>query len=65
LYYKEFDFTSKIKVEAKDNGVLMTVILDNPLPKKLEGRAGMNIEFLPATYFQKTYLMDDQPVYFH
>jgi hypothetical protein len=61
LYYKEFDFTSKIKVETKDNGVLMTVILDSPLPKKLEGRAGMNIEFLPATYFQKTYLMDDQP----
>lgn len=61
LYYKEFDFTSKIKIEAKDNGVLMTVILENPLPQKLIGKAGMNIEFLPAIYFQKTYLMDDQP----
>lgn len=60
LNYKEFDFTSKIKVEAKNNSLLMTVILDNPLPKKLEGKAGMNIEFLPATYFQKTYLMDDK-----
>ncbi len=60
LYYTEFDFTSKIKVEAKDDGVLMTVILDDPLPKALEGKASMNIEFLPATYFKKTYIMDNQ-----
>ncbi|MCK4748235.1 MAG: glycoside hydrolase family 9 protein, partial [Bacteroidales bacterium] len=25
-----------------------------------EGRAGFNLEFLPATYFGKTYMMDDQ-----
>jgi len=60
LYYKEFDFSSKIKVEAKDNGCLITVILDRPLPKKLEGKASMNIEFLPAIYFKKTYMMDNQ-----
>jgi endoglucanase len=61
LYYKEFDFTSKIKVEAKDNGCLITVILDKPIPKQLEGKTSMNIEFLPSTYFKKTYLMDNQP----
>ena len=60
LFYKEFNFTSKIKVEAKDNGCLITVILDQPLPKKLEGKASMNIEFLPAIYFKKTYMMDNQ-----
>ena len=60
LYYKEFDFTSKIKVEAKDNGCLITVILDKPVPKKLEGKASMNIEFLPSTYFKKTFKMDNQ-----
>ena len=59
LYYKEFDFTSKIKVEAKGNGCLISIILDQPLPKKLEGKASMNIEFLPAIYFKKTFLMDD------
>jgi len=58
LYYKEFDFTSKLKVEAKGNGCLISVILDQPVPKALEGKAGMNIEFLPATYFRKMYLMD-------
>jgi endoglucanase len=60
LYYKEFDFTSKIKVEAKENGCLVTVMLDKPIPLKLEGKAGLNIEFLPAVYFKKTYLMDNQ-----
>jgi endoglucanase len=60
LYYKEFDFTSKIKVEAKGSGCSISVILDKPLPQQLEGKAGMNIEFLPSTYFKKTYMMDDQ-----
>lgn len=61
LYYKEFDFTSKLTIEAKDNGCLISVFLDNPVPKKLEGKAGMNIEFLPSAYFKKTFMMDDQP----
>jgi len=60
LYYKEFDFTSKIKVEAKDNGCLITVILDKPVPKQLEGKTSLNIEFLPATYFKKTFIMDNK-----
>lgn len=60
LYYKEFDFTSKIKVEVKDSGCLISVILDNPVPKQLEGKAGMNLEFLPSTYFKKTFIMDNQ-----
>lgn len=58
LYYKEYDFTSKLKVTSKGYGCLITVQLDQPVPKALEGKAGMNIEFLPATYFQKMYLMD-------
>jgi len=36
LYYKEFDFTSKIKIEAKDNGCLISVIIDKPIPSQLE-----------------------------
>jgi hypothetical protein len=59
LYYKEFDFTSKIKVEAKGEGCLLSVILDQPVPKALEGKACMNIEFIPASYFGKTYTMDN------
>ena len=61
LYYEEYDFTSKIKVEAKDAGCLISVVLDKPLPKELEGKAGMNIEFLPSAYFKKTYYIDNKP----
>jgi hypothetical protein len=37
------------------------VYLDEPLPARLEGRAGLNLEFLPSAYFEKTYLIDGRP----
>jgi endoglucanase len=58
LYYKEFDFTSKLKVDERGEGCLLTVLLDQPVPQALEGKAGLNLEFLPAAYFRKMYLMD-------
>jgi hypothetical protein len=58
LRYNDYDFDSKISVTPKDNGVLITVILDKPLPEKLEGRAGLNLEFIPSSYFKKTYMFD-------
>ena len=61
LKYPDFDFTSRINVTAKDKGVIISVYLDNPLPKDLEGRAGLNLEFLPASYFEKTFLADGKP----
>jgi endoglucanase len=61
LRYKEFDFDSKIIVQARDSGIDISVILDKPLPERLEGHAGFNLEFLPAAYFEKTYLVDGKP----
>jgi endoglucanase len=61
LRYNDYDFESKISVTSKDNGVLITVILDKPIPEKLEGRAGFNLEFIPSSYFRKTYLIDRKP----
>ncbi len=58
FYYKDFDFTSKIKVSKADKGVKMAVYLDKPVPEVLAGKAGMNLEFFPAPYFGKTFLMD-------
>jgi len=58
LRYDEFAFTSRISVTPKDNGVEISVYLDKPLPAKLEGKAGFNLEFLPTAYFEKTYLAD-------
>ena len=33
--------------------------LDQPLPPALVGKAGFNLDFLPTTYFGKSYLLDD------
>ncbi|NJO70417.1 MAG: hypothetical protein HC830_15045 [Bacteroidetes bacterium] len=61
LKYKELDFNSKVSVTPRNNGVEINVFLDKPVPKELEGKAGFNLEFLPSTYFEKTYLMDGKP----
>jgi endoglucanase len=61
LRYKDYDFDSRISVAPKDKGVIITVYLDKPLPEKLEGRAGLNLEFIPSSYFRKTYLIDGKP----
>lgn len=64
LSYKDLNFNSKISVTAKDNGVEISVYLDKPLPKALEGNAGFNLEFLPSAYFEKTYIIDGNPANF-
>jgi hypothetical protein len=50
-----------VTVTAKGDGFMMRVILDKALPEKLVGNAGLNIEFLPSAYFEKTYLIDGKP----
>ncbi len=64
LSYKEYNFNPKISVTTRDNGVEISVYLDKPLPKELEGNAGFNLEFLPSAYFEKTYMMDGNPANF-
>jgi hypothetical protein len=58
LRYKDYGFDSRVVVTAKGQGVEISVYLDKPLPKSLEGAAGFNLEFLPSQYWAKTYLMD-------
>jgi hypothetical protein len=61
LRYPDFNFEYSIKAEALDNGLRLTVNLRQPLPEKLKGKAGFNLEFLPSAYFEKAYLMDGRP----
>ena len=58
LYYDRYDFRVTVKVTGKDKGVTMSAHIDKPVPSELVGKAGMNIEFFPATYFGKTFMMD-------
>ena len=58
LRYSDYDFDSRIVVTAKGKAVEIAVYLDKPVPEKLAGEAGLNIEFLPSQYWLKTYTMD-------
>ncbi|RNL92301.1 glycoside hydrolase [Sinomicrobium pectinilyticum] len=58
LRYEDYDFDSRVVVSARGKGVEISVYLDKPVPGKLEGKAGFNLEFLPSKYWGKTYLMD-------
>jgi endoglucanase len=61
LRYEESQFDSRVTVAAKGDGIVIRVSLDKPLPEKLGGYAGFNLEFLPSAYFEKTFLADGHP----
>ncbi|MGN0920839.1 MAG: glycoside hydrolase family 9 protein [Cellvibrio sp.] len=67
LHYPEQEFDFSIKVIKNQKGVTLSVHLPKPLPESLVGKAGFNLEFLPAAYFHKSFIMDEQignfPVY--
>lgn len=58
LAYAQYNFEYTVRAQAVPGGVILRVILDQPLPRELEGRAGFNLEFLPSAYFGKAFLMD-------
>lgn len=58
LEYPEYEFSYRVRAEARDGGLAISVYLDGPLPAQLAGEAGFNMEFLPSAYFGKTYIMD-------
>jgi hypothetical protein len=60
LMYAQFAFDYSIRVEARDDAVNIAVVLPAVLPPELEGIAGFNLEFLPAAYFEKSFIMDDR-----
>ena len=59
LTYTDYDFVSRIRVTPKDKGCLVQVFVDKPVPEQLVGKAGMNLEFFPASYFGHNYLVDE------
>ncbi|MGF7138830.1 glycoside hydrolase family 9 protein [Roseimarinus sediminis] len=61
LEYPEHNFAYTIRSEAKGEQLIVSVLIDQALPEQLVGKAGFNMEFLPAAYFEKTYLADDKP----
>jgi hypothetical protein len=58
LAFPTFDLSYTLEVAAEPGGVKVSINLDQPLPEKLAGRAGFNLEFLPSIYMGKAYLVD-------
>ena len=58
LAFPTFDVSYMLEVAAEPGGVKVSINLDKPLPPKLVGRAGFNLEFLPSIYMGKAYLVD-------
>ena len=58
LAFPAFDLSYTLEVAAEPGGVKVSINLDKPLPEKLAGRAGFNLEFLPSIYMGKAYLVD-------
>ena len=58
LAFPAFDLSYTLEVAAEAGGVKVSINLDKPLPEKLAGRAGFNLEFLPSIYMGKAYLVD-------
>ncbi|MCF8358535.1 MAG: glycoside hydrolase family 9 protein [Prolixibacteraceae bacterium] len=61
LSYPGYEFDYTVKTRAANDGLLVSVTIDKPLPEELVGKAAFHIEFLPAAYFEKAYLMDGKP----
>ncbi len=61
LRYEAFGFDSRLVVTPEGQGFRVSVFVDTPVPAALEGRAGLNLEFLPSKFFERTYLADGKP----
>lgn len=59
MHYPDEKFEYDIKVSPQGEGVRIQVVLDRPLPKSLQGRAGFNLEFLPSAYFGTSWVATD------
>ena len=48
LSFPAYQMDYALEVTAEPGGVRVSINLDKPLPEKLAGRAGFNLEFLPS-----------------
>jgi endoglucanase len=58
LSFPSYHMDYTLVVTPEPGGVRVSVNLDKPLPEKLAGRAGFNLEFLPSVYVGKSYAVD-------
>src|SRR4051812_3945626 len=60
LSFPTYQADYQLVLTPEPGGVRISVNLEKPLPEKLAGRAGFNLEFLPSIYMGKTYAADEK-----
>ncbi len=60
LSFPTYQMDYRLEVAPEPGGVRVSINLDKPLPEKLAGRAGFNLEFLPSIYMGKSYAVDEK-----
>lgn len=57
--YADRGLSYRVEVQPESDGFRVSVHLDQLLPAALAGKAGFNLEFLPTSYFGKSFILDD------
>lgn len=60
MIYPDFAFNYVVHVQGEGDAVVITVDLDRPIPEKLAGKVGFNLELFPGALFGKPWIMDDR-----
>lgn len=58
LQYPDLEYM--IRTELSGSSLIISVHINKPIPEKYVNKAGFNLEFLPAAYFGKSYIMDNK-----
>jgi endoglucanase len=61
LEYPDPQWRYVVRVEPRGKAAAISVSLDRPVPRALEGKAGFNLEFLPPAYLHKSFMADGRP----
>ncbi len=57
--YPDLDLKYTVNIRAAGESVIVTVDLDQPVPKEFLGKVGFNMELFPGWLFGKTWAMDN------
>lgn len=60
MIYPDYEFDYIVTVKGVEEGVIVTVDLDKPIPKEYIGKMCFNMELFPGSLFGKPWIMDNK-----
>jgi endoglucanase len=64
IEYPDLNLSYSVKVKSQGESIIVSVDLDNPVPKEFIGKVGFNMELFPGELFGKSWFMDRQTGFF-